>query len=71
MTEEKIRKKEQIRLFNKETGEINESILSLDYMWNIIESFGIKRESLDPRNNLDYDTVHDLYLTIKKHNSSC
>jgi len=43
---------------------------SLDEMWNVIEKFGIKREILDPHDNLTYEQIHNLYLTIKNNNSS-
>lgn len=46
----------------------NES--SLDEMWDVIEKFGIKRELLDPRHNLSYEQIHNLYFTIKNNNSS-
>ena len=39
--------------------------ISLEDMWQVIEIFGIRRELLDPHNELSYKTVHALYLTIK------
>ena len=39
--------------------------MSLDDMWKVIENFGIRRELLDPQNELSYNTIHALYLTIK------
>lgn len=39
--------------------------VSLNEMWKTIEVFGIKRKLLDPRNELHYETIRDLYLTIK------
>lgn len=39
--------------------------ISLDDMWKVIENFGIRRELLDPSNELSYKTIHALYLTIK------
>ena len=39
--------------------------VSLEDMWRVIEMFGIKRELLDPTNELSYKTIHALYLTIK------
>lgn len=39
---------------------------SLDEMWNVIESFGIKRKLIDPHDNMSSEEVRELYLTIKK-----
>ena len=39
--------------------------IPLDEMWRVIEMFGIKHELLDPTNELPYETIHALYLTIK------
>ncbi len=39
---------------------------SLDEMWNVIESFGIKRTLIDPKDTMSSEEVRELYLTIKK-----
>jgi len=38
---------------------------SLDKMWKLVESFGLKRVELDARGSLSFDQVRDLYLMIK------
>ncbi len=38
---------------------------SLDKMWQLVESFGLKRVELDPRGSLSHEQVRDLYLIIK------
>jgi hypothetical protein len=47
-----------------------DSIPSVDDMWEVIESFGIKREILDLRKNLTHEEIQNLYFTIKNRNSS-
>ena len=44
--------------------------VSLNEMWAVIEKYGIKRASLDPRNDFSYDIIHDLYLAIINDDSS-
>ena len=44
--------------------------VSLEKMWRVIEMFGIKRELLDPTNELSYKTIHALYLTIKNNQAT-
>lgn len=43
---------------------------SIGEMWNVIEKFGIKHEVLDPHDKLDYEQIHNLYVTIKNSNTS-
>lgn len=42
-----------------------DNVLSIDEMWQVIEKYGIKRESLDPYNNATFDTLYNLYMAIK------
>lgn len=63
------KEKEQIRLLENKIHDMTEGEPPIDDMWNTIEKVGIKRELLDPYDELDYSTVHDIYLTIKNRNS--
>jgi hypothetical protein len=59
---------DEIKQRNPSIDEIKQLSPSIDEMWNAIEKFGVKRESVDPRNIFTYYMVHDLYLTIKNDN---
>lgn len=43
---------------------------SIAEMWSVIEKFGIKRDMLDLHDNLSYEQIHNLYVTIKNSYSS-
>jgi len=45
-------------------GELNLEEISLDEMWEVIESFGIDRKMLE-RSNPSEEKIRDLYLLIK------
>ncbi len=42
--------------------------VSLDEMWNTIKESGFERTLIDPRNDLPFEQIQKLYLTIKNHN---
>jgi hypothetical protein len=39
---------------------------SLEEMWNEIEKFGTDRKSFDPNNEMGYDQVEELYLSMEE-----
>jgi hypothetical protein len=50
---------------NESPRQIMDNKPSIDEMWKVIEKHGIKRESLDPYNDITYETVQSLYVLIK------